>query len=306
MKNEYYYVIVFIMALLVFYIITGVKPNDNSHPYFKNDNMPIKLICSADLYLCMEDYIYDNFRDLEIIFFFDDAPFIKCEKHVYYVCLVSIPYVINTKQYYEYKKALIDDDNDIHKLSEIARTSPFLSQGSNVAFLNTEHLSNKLYLNHINKYVPSTMHIYDFSKKNTELLGKGTYIPYRNNPISVNILKMYMKQNKRRDLCIIGHISERRKNIIDKMIDAGICVEVIHDDFRTSRDIRAGRCKLLLNVHMHAYTNNYEAIRCERWRFAGMPIISETCIDKVPEGIITCDYDKILETVKDVLRKMNN
>jgi hypothetical protein len=306
MKNEHYYVLFFVMTLLVFYIITGEKPSENSHPYFKNGNMPIKLICRATDYLNLEDYIYDNFRELEIIFFSEDDPYITCEKDVYYVSLVCVPYVINTKQYYEYKIALRNKNDDMHKLPIIARVGPIVQNDCNIALLNTEHLSNKMYLDHIDKYVPLTMDIYDFSKKNIELLGRGRYIPYVNNRISTNMLKFFIKQRKQKDVCIIGTISNRRTNIINKLAKKGISTDYISDDFRISRDRRVGQCKLLVNIHMYDHTNNYEALRCERWRFAGMPIISEMCIDEVPEGVITCDYDNIVNTVEDVLRKMNN
>jgi hypothetical protein len=268
--------------------------------------MPIKFICKSNDYLYIEDYIYDNFREIEVIFYDKNNTTILCEQNTYYVSLVSVPHINNSIQHNEYKNALIDMENDIHKLSGAALITPVFSKNCNIALLNTEHLSNSLYLKYLNEYVPKTMEIYDFSQKNIEILGRGIYIPYKNNPISTNILKSYIKQKKQTDVCIIGNMSKRRRIIMDKLMDNRITVDFIYNDFRASRDRRVGRCKLLLNIHMYENTVLYEAIRCERWRFAGMPIVSETCMDEVPEGIITCDYDKIVETVKEVLRKMNN
>lgn len=47
------------------------------------------------------------------------------------------------------------------------------------------------------------------------------------------------------------------------------------------RDKEIGKC---YNLHFGPEYNVYESIRCERWRFAGMPVYSEPCVS-MPEGI---------------------
>jgi len=268
--------------------------------------MPIKFICRNEDFLYLEDYLSDNFEDIEVVYYDSSNPFIRCEKNVYYVCLVSIPYIIKSEQYKQYKSALNDNSNEIQMLSYAAKVNPIFTKHSNVALLNTEHLSNDDYLKYMKKYLSPKIDVYDFSQKNVELLGRGIYIPYKNNPISTNILKSYIKQKKVKDVCIIGSVSTRRERIVNLLNDNNITIEFINNEFRVLRDRRVGACKILLNVHMYDNTKNYEAVRCERWRFAGMPIISESCIDEVPDGIITCEYDKIIDKVKEVLREIHN
>ena len=73
--------------------------------------------------------------------------------------------------------------------------------------------------------------------------------------------------------------------------------------FGAERDIKIGKSRILLNIHLQKEWKIYESLRCERWRFAGMPIVSETCFSYSPEDIDTYDYDDI---VKGVLLKLKN
>lgn len=54
---------------------------------------------------------------------------------------------------------------------------------------------------------------------------------------------------------------------------------------------------ILLNIHLQDEWKIYESIRCERWRFAGMKIVSETSFSPHPDGIISSEYKDLVETV---------
>ena len=78
----------------------------------------------------------------------------------------------------------------------------------------------------------------------------------------------------------------------------------ISNIFGDARDKIIGKAKILLNIHGEDNFKIYENIRCERWRFAGITIISENCIDHVPKEIITSNYENISDTVINVLKKI--
>jgi len=314
-KNNITFIILFYTTIAVFFYflyfcVSNDKKKDKEEvliPIF-NETFPIKIICNITSYLALEDYIYDNFPNTEVIFYDKNNTLISCEKCIHYISIVNVPYLMNSYEYALYKTNILDKTSDLYEqdLCNSTKINPIVPEDCKVSLLNTEHLSNKGYLKYMKKYLSPQIDVYDFSKKNIELLGRGYHIPYKNDKNTENYLRSFIKQKKHADVCIVGNISDRRKRIIENLSAQGITLDVIKNKFRIHRDARVGGCKLLLNVHMYDKNRIYEALRCERWRFAGMPIISETCMDEVPEGIITCDYDKIVETVKDVLRKMNN
>jgi hypothetical protein len=63
--------------------------------------------------------------------------------------------------------------------------------------------------------------------------------------------------------------------------------------------------KILLNVHSHESYNVYEDIRCDRWTFAGMMVVSEDSYKNesldISELVTFVKYDKLVDTIKDIL-----
>jgi hypothetical protein len=99
--------------------------------------------------------------------------------------------------------------------------------------------------------------------------------------------------------------SKRRIDVTNKLIANGVSVNMI-EGWDDARDREIGKCRILMNVHFSDTYNIYEAIRCERWRFAGMPIISETSARPMPSGIIESSYEDLVSTVKRELFKMKS
>jgi hypothetical protein len=113
-----------------------------------------------------------------------------------------------------------------------------------------------------------------------------------------------MKLDKEFDVTILGYNFHRRKVIYEKLIENNITVNFIDNSFSDTRDSNVGKSLILLNIHAREPLKIYESIRCERWRFAGMVIVSELCLDKLPDGIIECAYDDVVKVIKNILTKL--
>lgn len=183
-----------------------------------------------------------------------------------------------------------------------------------IGFVNVEQLSDPGRLEEYNRTVNDNIDIFDYSEDNIRITGKGKYLPYRKNPEEMKKLKSFMSLPKEYDIAIMNckfkqhrclHISERRINMINRLMDSGVSVNMI-EGWGDARDKEIGKCRILINIHFSDTHKIYEAIRCERWRFAGMPIISETSVSPMPPEIIESPYEHIVETVKRELFKMKS
>ena len=164
--------------------------------------------------------------------------------------------------------------------------------GQPIKFINTEQLSVPSKLHEYWRYALPGIEIYDYSLENIRISGKGIYLPYTELPQETLKLKSFLSQKKLYDFAVIGSPSKYRTQQIQKIIEKGYTVNHVHgwDD---ERDIEVGKCKKLLNIHYNPEYKLYEPIRCERWRFAGMPIYSEECLDN-PPGINIINFDNFI------------
>jgi hypothetical protein len=170
------------------------------------------------------------------------------------------------------------------------RRIPFvlLPCNAKIKFINTEQLTFPIKLAEYNLYAINGVEVYDYSIENIKLSGKGTYLPYTEIPEETAKLKQFLKQSKLYDFAVIGTPSTDRHNAIQKIINRGYTVYHIRG-WGDTRDQEVGKCKYLLNLHYNPDYQIYESIRCERWRFAGMPIYSEKCLGSLPPGVKTID-----------------
>jgi hypothetical protein len=166
------------------------------------------------------------------------------------------------------------------------RRVPYGIRGE-ITFINTEQLSVHSKLKEFLSYVGERTTVYDYSFENIRISGIGTFLPYQEQPEETAQLKICLMQPKTHDFALIGTPSEHRTNIIDKLEKRGYTVCHVHG-WNAERDRQVGTCRALLNIHYNEHYQMYESIRCDRWRFAGMKIFSEACIDNV-EGVTFVD-----------------
>lgn len=187
-----------------------------------------------------------------------------------------------------------------------------ITQSFNKLLINTEQLTSPKHRTPISNYHKLDIAIADYSIENQEVIKipKNICIPYQYNDSEVNILKsLYDNVAKEYDFAHCGSYSKRRKHIVDKLIEAGYKVLVITNAWDIVRDKQIASCKVLLNVHFSDDYNVYESIRCDRWVFAGMPIVSEDSVHTDLLDVKKYDlvyFTKYKDIVETAIKFINN
>ena len=273
-----------IMLIIIFFIIIII--------FFYNNYKKKYLLIHENDFKYIKEYLegYPEFyiklyKDNEIIY----------DNYNEYICVRRIPQILenNTKYISSHYLAILDGPKffniDKNKLS----------------FLNLDQLSDNHDLNIIKNFIKKfNIKYYYYTLYNIKLFGFGTYLPYKYNLNEITKLKKFLNVNKIYDVIIVGTETSRRNIIVDQLMKKKINIIFISNIYGDARDIIIGKAKILLNIHGEDNFKIYESIRCERWRFAGMTIISENCIDNIPKEIITSNYDDISNTVINVLQKI--
>jgi glycosyltransferase involved in cell wall biosynthesis len=174
------------------------------------------------------------------------------------------------------------------------RRIPVLPEGCKVRFLNTEQLCVSEKMAEFNATLSSCkLHeIFDYSEANITLSGKGTYLPYKERSEETEKLRKYLDVPKEFDVVVVGTHSERRKAIINSLKSQHLRVDWITDLFGEERDKRIGKSHILLNLHYSDSYQVFESVRCNRWKWAGMRILTEPCTH-IPDGISAVELDKL-------------
>lgn len=126
----------------------------------------------------------------------------------------------------------------------------------------------------------------DYSQVNLQLLREAGgdalkektlyWVPYQYKEAEVAKLKGFMKVEPTYDVAVIGS-SSHREDIMGDLRKRGI--KVLHiQGFSWKRDARVPQAKILLNLHISPDAQVFEHIRCDRWIFAGIPVVSEECL----------------------------
>ena len=287
----------------------------------------VTILCPEKGYAYVKEYLEHNFPGRPVIMWdLDRFNEINLLDNIHYMSVFFVPYItgevlkfIPGTWRYSYRSS-----EDVWIFVNIDPVSidipydiPVFPKGCKVSFLNTEHLTDKNTLEYINRKLSDKIDIYHHSLENTRIMGRGKCIPYRITDIETAKLKRYLEVPKKYDVCIIGKCSERRKDIVNKLLNRMINVLTIGGISKCSglnnkylmlgeeRDVCIGEARILLNIHLRTNWTIYESIRCERWRAAGMLVISETCeAPGPPSDVIVCDYDDIVTTVVRELAKL--
>ena len=160
-------------------------------------------------------------------------------------------------------------------------------------------------LSNLEKQTRRTVRVYDYSTANTVYLKSPfTLSPYLNNqPETILLESLLLSSPKRYDIAFIGHPSSRRMLVLQQLRERGFTIWFSNQEFGIERDIQVAQCKLLLNIHWSETACIFESIRCNRWLFAGLPVITEQSIDKPNHPLLTiASYDDLVETVQRVLK----
>jgi hypothetical protein len=294
------------------------------------------LVIHSNSYASCEEYIKNNFPKNKIIQWTDGSLQVF-EENKHYLCVRHVPHfsveppkkegswrygpIISKEDAQRlYNRPAISKENGQRLYNYMgagrpaicgrgATIEPMFPKNCKVSYLNTEHLTDQYHLEYIKRYITPNIDVYDYSLSNIKILGMGKYLPYKITHEETEYLKKCLQASKKYDVCMVGNIyndGTRRIEKINELKRHGIKVLVVEMVFGKERDIQIGEARILLNIHLFQHWRVYEAIRCERWRAAGMPIISEASIDPAPSGVTECSYEAITATVKSQLAKMKS
>ena len=193
----------------------------------------------------------------------------------------------------------------IQTINENLLTKPFSK-----ILINTEQLTRTDWLLKMKHYLNLGVQLLDYSPENIKLLGSPEvkYLPYLYNDSEVNKLKkFYSETPKKYDFAFCGPVSEKRKFIIENLILNGATVKLV-SGFGDARDKDIAECKVLLNIHYANDYNVYESLRCDRWVFAGMPIVSESSVDSsnldISKVVNFYPYEGLIQGALDFIQKI--
>ena len=144
---------------------------------------------------------------------------------------------------------------------------------SNTIFINTEPVDTNNKCENIEKVRALGYKIIDYSPINAKIYNS-LYIPYQIRPEENEKLKKLLKETpKERDVVTVAYMVPRRTQIQIEGYNKDLDIANITGyDEQRDKDIAEG--KILLNIHQRDYSV-FEHIRCDRWIYAGMTIVSE-------------------------------
>jgi hypothetical protein len=183
---------------------------------------------------------------------------------------------------------------------------PLLPPAAHVLFINTEQLSVPHKMAEFKEFTACTdnLEVYDYSLENVALAnGISKHLPIVEHAAETAASRAHMAARPARhpfDVACVGTVTVHRIRLIEALTKRGIRIDFIQG-FGEERDRRTGACKVLLNLHAGPTYEMYEPIRCERWRHAGLPIVSETCRDAVPTGIMQASKDLDVDALASML-----
>lgn len=182
--------------------------------------------------------------------------------------------------------------------------------------LNMEQLTRSKYLDQIKSYMDQNIIILDYAIENIKLLkilfpdnltklNNYFYIPYQYNKNEFSKLRKFRTINKSYDIAFSGSISQKRDKILKQLKQLKLKVYVV-PGWRDVRDSEIGKCKILLNIHFNNDYNIFEHMRCDRWAFSEMLIVSEKTIDyqnlDIKDLVIFEDYNNLVNKTVDVIK----
>lgn len=174
-------------------------------------------------------------------------------------------------------------------------------------YVNMEQVTRKKIQNDCTDALYKGVKIIDYSLGNANFLKNMnvSYLPYQYNSNEVKKLKN-LRKNIVYDVAFCGGSSHKRGKILDELKRKNIKIKELTSTYGRDRDVEIGKCKLLLNIHFAGDYRIYEAVRCDRWIFSQMMVISEESNDSpsidINSLVIFEPYDKLVGRVLDVLK----
>ncbi len=294
-------------------VLKSVKLSDKTSYYFLFDNQSKKLILEN----------INNNSMLTLVCDYSTGKIIsKKNKHI--VCSklcfkYFVEYIDSFKDKLGLNYIILDDVtnyNYINNRDELyifcqSIEADLIDCSFNKVLLNTEQMTILARNTLMQNYISQNIKLIDYSIENQFILKNNSiYIPYQYDKNEIDMLKkLYSETPKTYDIAFTGATSERRTQILNELINKGYSVLNI-TDWGTTRDELIASCKVLINIHYGDDYQVYESIRCDRWSFALMPVISEDSVytehlDMKKHELVTfCRYNELVSTTCRVLNNL--
>jgi hypothetical protein len=163
---------------------------------------------------------------------------------------------------------------------------------ASIVFINTEQLTAPHKLREFKLFTKRPdIQTFDYSKANMRIskLPRHGHLPLEENKEETMELKAMMAVAYRypRKIAVVGSPTDRRLRLVEQLSLQGMDVVFIQG-FGTERDELIAECAVLLNLHAFPEYTLYESLRCDRWLYAGMPVVTEPCSDmeSIPSGVV--------------------
>jgi hypothetical protein len=262
-RDSYYFVYDNLLNKLINERISKTHSISNSYEYNSGTLLTgpnVYLVCEANLYAIFYEYINSFRYKLDLIFLL----------------------LTDTNQY-----NYVDDPNEVyifcqsvdnHFNSFAAPTDSIANRKFNRLVINMEQMTITSRYEFMKWHIERLIPMIDYSLENMQITKQSLYLPYQYDEVEINKLKHFYDDTKKLyDVAFCGAMSYRRQAILNQLRNLGLRVFEIWGWY-DERDIRIACCKVLINIHYDTNYGIYESIRCDRWAFAGMPVISENSI----------------------------
>jgi hypothetical protein len=165
-----------------------------------------------------------------------------------------------------------------------------------IVYVNTEPMTNRGRRNDYDRYVayPGVEDVWDYSDANIAITGRGRLVKCVPSNQEISILKTLLAITpKTHDIALVNLWWPRRRALAEELQRRGWSVLDIHT-FGQGRDAAIASARVLLNWHSEDNNRVYEELRCERWRLAGMPVITESCVNaSMPMDVLVVSTDDV-------------
>ena len=152
--------------------------------------------------------------------------------------------------------------------------------------------------------------VYEYSITNQRILEEKGWAtihhPYSTQEGEKARLQLLSNQEKRYDIGFVGGLNERRKKILDGLMESGKTVHIITEDYGEKRDIELAKCRYIINIHWESQFIIFESIRCNRWIESGYIVLSEDSIDTIDHpNLIQLPYDDMITRINDIFSQQD-
>lgn len=225
----------------------------------------------------------------------------------------AIEYIGSFKKFIDYELIIYDKEielannpENIYLFIQSIPENILKNSMSNVKLLNIEQLTRENYKNMIKDYQTKNIDIVDYVIENTQI-SKSTYVlPYLHSVEIDHLTNILSVTKKQYDFCHVGGLSPKRLKVIQSLIEKGYTVNIINT-WGDTRDHEIAKAEILLNIHYTDDYKIYESLRCDRWAYSGMKVISEECeyieLNDMVDIIKFSPYDSIVSDAIDMLNK---